>query len=97
MLEIKSNFLTIVRQDKKLLDKLILEEDLYNREHQTQFLKKSLDSDIVLTFHKDGKIDIVRYRESYAVGSVDVDNIQDAYKQVRYFSNHGKLKDEEVM
>jgi hypothetical protein len=97
MLEIKSNFLTIVRQDKKLLDKLILEENLYERDYQTQFLKKTLDSDIVLTFHKEGKIDIVRYRDSFAVGCVDVYNIQDAYKQVRYFSNHGKLKDEEAI
>jgi hypothetical protein len=97
MLDIKSNFLTIVRQDKKLLDKLILEENLYGRDNQTQFLKKSLDSDIVLTFHEEGKIDIVRYRDSFAVGSVDVDNIQNAYKQVRYFANHGKLKDEEAM
>ena len=97
MLQLKANFLALVKQDTKTLSKLVLNEDLYNREYQTQFLKKSDDSDIVLTFNKGGKINIVRYIESFAVGCVDVDNIHDAYKQVRYFSNHGKLRDEEVM
>ena len=97
MNETKANFLTLVRQDKKLSKELILNENLYNRESQSQFMKKLLDSDIVLDFLPNGKIQIVRYRESCPMGYVDVYNIQDAYKQVRYFANHGKLKDEEVM
>ena len=97
MLDIKDKFLTLVRQDSKLLWQLTMIENLYGRENQTQFLKKAHDSDIVLEFKDDGKIQIVRYRESEPMGSVDVDSIDAAYKQVRYFANHGKLRDEDML
>jgi hypothetical protein len=93
MSDLKANFLVLVRQDKALLKKLGMTENLYGRDSQTQFVR-GVDSDLVLTFESD-KIEIVRYQDSFAVEIVEVDNISDAYKQVRYYGNHGKLRNGE--
>ena len=92
MLELKANFLTLVRQDTKILKDIYMDEKPYGREKQVQFVKRTLDNELFLDFLPNGKISIIRNNESVPTEYIDVYSIQDAYKQVRYFANNGRLK-----
>ncbi len=95
--ELKSNFLAIVRQDGKILKQLVLDDNPSGREYQVLFQTRQADSAIYLDFLPDKKITITRERELVPVEYVNVYNIQDAYRQVRYFANNGRLKGAEAL
>ena len=95
--ELKSNFLTIIKQDDKILKQLVLDDKPYEREDQVIFQTRPLDSAIYLDFLPNKKIIITRERELEPIEYVNVYNIQDAYKQVRYFANNGRLKGAEAL
>ena len=97
MMESKANFLTLIRQDSKTLSKLVMDERPNNSQAQIQFQTKMLDNKLILDFLPNNKVIINRYRDDALMEYLHVWNIQDAYKQVRYFSNSGRLKGAEAV
>lgn len=97
MTELKANFLTLVRQDTRMLERISMDEEPLGMANQVRFRRKMLDMWLSLEFLPNGKILIMCYRAMEPLEYVNTYNVQDAYRQVRYFSNSGKLKNAEAL
>lgn len=94
---LKASFLVLVRQDAALLKRVRMNDAPYGTTSQVRFYSADPRAWLSLEFLPNGKIAIVRYEGIAAMEYVNAYSIQDAYKQVRYFSNKIRLKDAEVL
>ena len=90
------------KKDKKAITKkLWIDEFLYGRDNQASVgLSGQYDDDegreIVIEPNDEGtNISLVRYVNGDLYGGVDVKTVNEAVSQIKYFSTHGKLENEE--
>lgn len=94
---LKASFLVLVRQDTALLKRVRMNDAPYGTTSQVRFYSAEPGAWLSLEFLPNGKIVVVRYEGIAPMEYVNAYSIQDAYKQVRYFSNKTRLKDAEVL
>lgn len=88
------------KEKKTITKKLWIDEFLYGRNNQASVgLPGQYDDEcreIVIEPNDEGtNISLVRYVNGDLYGGVDVKTVDEAVSQIKYFSTHGKLENEE--